>query len=182
MPREGEDRSSREEERAARPRASSGPSAAELSTQRIAGIDRQIAAAQLATSAFEKQQRAFESQIAALTRPADPSQFGQAAPDLSFTPGDFAGPAFDRTPMRGVGLTTAIEQSSRFGSPTAAFTLSNIQSRFGGEPRGVPRGMPKKTTTRKGGVTTTAPEGSVGPIQRVLGERKRSRLGGQGKF
>ncbi len=149
---------------------------------RLASIDQQIAVAQSATTAFEQQQRAFESQIAALGKPSDPSQFGQAAPDLSFTPGDFARPAFDRTPSPGVGLTTAIAASSRQGSPTAAFTLSDIQSRFDGVPRGSPRGVPKKTTTRSGGVTTTAPEGAASPIQRVLRDRTHSRLGGRGKF
>jgi len=152
-------------------------------TQRITGIDQQIATAQAATTAFEQQQRAFESQIAALGRPSDPSQFGQAAPDLSFTPGDFGGPAFNRSPSPGVGLTRAIEQSSRRGSPTAAFTLNDIQSRLGGgETKGVPRGVPKATTTRSGGATTSAPEGIVSPVQRVLGNRTRTRLGGQGKF
>lgn len=155
-----------------------GPSTAELTAGRIAGIDRQIAAARTATTTFEEQQRAFEGQIAALGRPADPSQFGQPPPDLSFTPGDFSGPNFNRTPPRGVGLTTALAASSRFGSPTAAFTLSDIQSRFGGEARGVP----KATTTRSGGTTTTAPEGAASPIQRVLGDRKKTRLGEQGKF
>ncbi len=175
------DRSDRGEDRPKRA-AATGPSAAELTAGRITGIDRQIAAAQSATTAFEQQQRAFESQIAALGKPSDPSQFGQLAPDLSFTPGDFGGPAYNRTPPPGVGITNAIEQSSRFGSPTAAFTLSNIQSRFGGDSRGVPRGVPKKTTTRQGGVTTTAPEGTVSPVQRVLGDRQKTRLGGQGKF
>lgn len=181
MPREGEDRSAdRAQITAENAARQSVKDAARWA--RVVDIDRQTQVIRTATEEFEQQQRAFESQIAALGRPRDPSEFGQPTPDLSFTPGDFAGPAFDRTPIQGVGLTTAIEQSSRFGSPTAAFTLSNIQSRFGGEPQSVPRGVPKKTTTRTGGATTTAPEGGAGPIQRVLGDRTRSRLGGQGKF
>lgn len=200
MPREGEERSAREADKVIG-RPPPGPSAATLSTQRaatlstqrVASIDQQIAAAQLATSGFEKQQRAFESQIAALAKPSDPSQFGQPVPDLSFTSTRFAPVTFDRTPPLGVGLTTAmkipkesspvtIEAPIQQDNPLATSTLRNIQSRLGGEPRSVPRGIPKKTTTRASGVTTTAPEGIVSPVQRVLGDRTRSRLGGQGKF
>lgn len=177
MPREGggagEDRRLAQKEVAAQVQT-----APTLQPSSLSKINTQINVAQAATIAFEEQQRAFEKQIAALGQPADPSQFGQAPPDLSFTPGDFAGPSFDRTPPSGVGLTTAREASSRAGSPTAAFTLSNIQDRFGGAPRSVP----KTTTSRGSGTTRTKPEGIISPVQRVLGDRTRTRLGGQGKF
>lgn len=149
------------------------------SNDRIAQTNAAIAAVQRDIAALQERQSAAQTQRAAAQVPPSNAVFGEpytplhnpfVAPDLS----GLAQQTFEPS-------TSAITQPTRVGSPSVAFRTGATQKgKTVGKPRGQPRGQPRQQANE--GQNTHAPATSLGPIQNVLAERRRRRLGTRGRF